>query len=851
MKKSCILKKLIFYTTLYVLFDSIKSRKNKNDNEKNLNKLPSLAPKKVLEIEKKVEKEEKLEKEVKKEEFSPLLQKKFLLPSKIEEILFCGEDLQRIMLLTRSGEVFHTKDFGNNWSKISTKFDSYHSHLNMNVITMQQNPNNKNQVIFIDDNLENMITNDCGDDYKQLNFGKKMKDILYHPLEKNIVCGLDNDNNFILSKDGAVTWKIVKENIQEYTFAKFSDNAYLANKNRIFAILEKVNQKNILQKNLVFTDNFFNSTHTILENVEFFKITQCCVYAKQVDGEMKISDAWGFFYTFYDLTIEELDEKNFSEFNIIDTKQYYNTFGSMSYNYKNYELNRLMKSDYFGAHFKILENDLVCEKKLGFCDFVPINSLNGIVFINRYDKSYIEASQNLPKSRQKRFNSVQSFQNIDDFKQTYISFNFGEKFTRLKAPEVNHMGRRILCQEDCFLNLHLQSSIKGFSLPKSTKHAPGLIIASGSISKYLVEEEDTDEFYMGLFISNNAGLDWKMIGRGRYLYEILDYGSLIIIAKKFTQSTYIQYSFDNGQTFNKLKISENPVEIIALTVNNENHLKKILISSKTPKNFKKKNMVITLDFSNLHERECEHDKEDKERSDYEEWIPHTAEENGCLDGRKVILIRKKPDRTCFNSNNFTMYYIKESCKCGHDDYHCDFGYARNADGYCVKDLQIGGNLVSKQPPNCKDFYFVSDGYKRNSETFCTGGVEHSEIKYYCGNKGWFSFIHLPHFPHFLGSFTNLFKFNTFFKVLLFLGLVAGIYYCFMNNYHHVALDYIEKFVGKIRNLRSYKKNPSNVYSELQQKKFVLDKQDRKIDSIFEDEDIQEEEKSLEQVNINN
>ena len=32
-------------------------------------------------------------------------------------------------------------------------------------------------------------------------------------------------------------------------------------------------------------------------------------------------------------------------------------------------------------------------------------------------------------------------------------------------------------------------------MPKSTKMAPGFIIASGSISKYLVEEDTMDEFY--------------------------------------------------------------------------------------------------------------------------------------------------------------------------------------------------------------------------------------------------------------------------------------------------------------------------------------------------------------------
>ncbi len=90
-----------------------------------------------------------------------------------------------------------------------------------------------------------------------------------------------------------------------------------------------------------------------------------------------------------------------------------------------------MKSDYFGAKFKILMDDLVCERKLGFCDFVPIKSLSGVIIANRYEKAYIEASLNLPKSRKKNYSSVRSFENLDDFKETFISFDYGETWERL------------------------------------------------------------------------------------------------------------------------------------------------------------------------------------------------------------------------------------------------------------------------------------------------------------------------------------------------------------------------------------------------------------------------------------
>ena len=71
----------------------------------------------------------------------------------------------------------------------------------------------------------------------------------------------------------------------------------------------------------------------------------------------------------------------------------------------------------------------------------------------------------------------------------------------------------------------------------------------------------------------------------------------------------------------------------AITVKDSPHMKKFLISAKSPKGFKKKALVFTVNMNNLHERDCEHNKDNPQESDYEEWTPHTADEGGCLDGR--------------------------------------------------------------------------------------------------------------------------------------------------------------------------------------------------------------------------
>lgn len=45
--------------------------------------------------------------------------------------------MERIILLTEnSGKAYHTKNFGKNWSLISNTFDSYHSLMNMEIITL-------------------------------------------------------------------------------------------------------------------------------------------------------------------------------------------------------------------------------------------------------------------------------------------------------------------------------------------------------------------------------------------------------------------------------------------------------------------------------------------------------------------------------------------------------------------------------------------------------------------------------------------------------------------------------------------------------------------------------------------
>ena len=216
--------------------------------------------------------------------------------------------------------------------------------------------------------------------------------------------------------------------------------------------------------------------------------------------------------------------------------------------------------------------------------------------------------------------------------------------------------------------------------------------------------------------------------------------------------------------------------------------------------------------------QCVHNKDDKARSDYEEWTPHTTSSNGCLDGRKAVLIRKKPDRECYNADSFTMYYIKEYCECTEDDYHCDYGYVKE-NGKCVKNFKVSDSAKAEQPAYCSGSYFITDGYRKNFESFCVGGVTHSKTEVKC--KG-----------------GRIRSFGGFIWWLMKMALLVGVaFYLWSIGVHHKAFDAYDYVRDKFGDWRSSKVNVQSSYSQAQGNGFqTLGSNKRDINSLFEEDD---------------
>ena len=738
--------------------------------------------------------------------------------------------------------------------------------MRMNVMTLLQNKNDNEMVILISKDGEHLVTFNCGASLQRLNNGIRMRELMFHPSDAQLIAALDYDKNLLLSKNKGATWDKILGDVDEFSFARYSDEAFLAKKERIFAvkIVKSPTHGNQIEKQLIYSDDYFKKWEVAEKRVEFFKLTDCCVYVRTAGSKMKVADAFGNFYYFFDLEVEQLAHSNFDSFSVVDNGVTFQTFGTMVHKYKTYSSNFLMKADWLGSDFKILFNFLVCDQFMSMCDVLPVQSLAGVMMANQYKEELVTFREDIPVSRQGDMDQISRLHNIEDYKMTKISFDYGQTWSRLAAPPVDEKGKPFKCKGPCFLNLHLHSSFRDFNMPSSSVKMPGLIIGTGNVGGYLVNDKNDEA--VGLFISEDGGLSWRMIRRGNCIVELLDNGSLIVVADRNYRSVYLEFSFDAGVKWHKLRFAHQYLKVLSLTTKKTHNLRKLLIDVQNPDGYKNKAKVITLDFSNLHERTCHHDAHDPELSDYEEFKPHTVDSDNCFLGQEVSILRKKAERECFNPDKFALIQILKLCPCKQSDYHCDFGFAVNEKGVCVPDQVLLDTRLKRRvkihsayqyldnyfrpPKHCREFYFASTGVRKNFGNFCTGGKTQKTLKRIaCPGR----------FFHSLSGF--IFKF---------IGIAALLGLAFYFNLHFFVIDFVEAFMSRLRRLKTNRdKKKATNYEELpinrdteagishterrdeedQEIGDVLQEErdaeaSRKINSIFDDEDEDEEDNPI-------
>ena len=382
----------------------------------------------------------------------------------------------------------------------------------------------------------------------------------------------------------------------------------------------------------------------------------------------------------------------------------------------------------------------------GQCDFEKVQGVEGIYLSNIYDKGQLKRLKSgldttdsaIPQEKTTGKKSTPApysratlaeenlLKQLNDFKKTMISFNKGGIWQPLTPPIKDANDKKIICPDidTCSLHLHSISNTR-FGPFYSTENSLGMVLGTGNIGSYLTNREDE----VNTYLSRDGGLNWFEVKKGSHIYEIGDHGSLIVLAPDQTSTTEVYYTWNEGLTWNALKISDEPVEVTNIITEPSNTAEKFVVygrsTGKSPKG-----IVASIDFIPLHQRFCKlQDKPQQEDSDYELWTPNGKISPNCLLGHKTTYVRRKRDAQCFNSEEWDRWFFFEICQCTEEDYECDLGFSRKGDGPCLPDNDKPESFAP--PAQCEDSYSVTLGYRKVAGDTCRGGVNHDALKLPC------------------------------------------------------------------------------------------------------------------------
>ncbi|KAK7987935.1 Tyrosine-protein phosphatase 1 [Apiospora arundinis] len=369
---------------------------------------------------------------------------------------------------------------------------------------------------------------------------------------------------------------------------------------------------------------------------------------------------------------------------------------------KHRKFGSILKSNSGGTSYVMSVAGVNCDENY-FVDFEKMLGLQGVVLVN------VVQNQNGDSSERKRL-------------QSKISHNDGAVWSFLPPPKQDLDGKSFACSpsdqgnENCALHIHGYTERLDHKKTYSSESAVGIMFGWGNVGPILGEVKDADTF-----MTTDAGISWKMVKKGRWIWTFGDQGSIIVLAQRETRTKTVSYTLDEGKTWVEHPFSDKETVINDLTTLRSGSSRNFLLWGHQGDQL----LTINLDFTGLTDKACRVDK-DMDKSDYSIWTPaHPKEPDGCLFGHKTHYLRKKPDRQCFNEQTLHHTYSSDICSCKREDFECNYNYEMDSHGQCKKveglpDIQL--EQYCKENPNATEFYADTE-YRRIPLTNCKGGLE--------------------------------------------------------------------------------------------------------------------------------
>lgn len=295
----------------------------------------------------------------------------------------------------------------------------------------------------------------------------------------------------------------------------------------------------------------------------------------------------------------------------------------------------------------------------GTVDFEKMSGIQGIYLVN-----IVENGEDVEKVGEEK--KVQS----------RITFDDGWTFEELKADGET-------------LHLHSETELDNIGRVFSSL-APGLVMGNGNTGETLGDVMDAD-----LYVSDDAGLNWKKALDGPHKYEFGDSGS-VLMAIRDSEEVDIKeffYSLDHGENWESVELPDGLTikPSLLTTTQDSTSLKFLLLGENNDGAYH----IIAIDFGGLNERTCGED-------DMEDWHARVDEDGNptCIMGHKQTYRRRKKDADCFiNNDKFEDPVPKtEDCACSDKDFECDYNFERDQDDHS----KCKPIVIQKPEGACKD-----------------------------------------------------------------------------------------------------------------------------------------------------
>ncbi|XP_011403900.1 PREDICTED: VPS10 domain-containing receptor SorCS1-like [Amphimedon queenslandica] len=305
---------------------------------------------------------------------------------------------------------------------------------------------------------------------------------------------------------------------------------------------------------------------------------------------------------------------------------------------------------------------------------------------------------------------------------TVISFDKGGEWKPLNPPTTDASGHLINCNLPCSLHLHMYiDESHGFQPILSQDSAPNIIMALGNLGLSL---NRYNYYALRLYISDNGGVTWRELASGYKEFQLINFGVFTSIVAKWTQTSTVQSSCDEGQnwstyTFTNASVSQRIYVVRMFTEYGEESQHATVFGYRpdaTYANFEW--LVIDLDFTVLNISNCN-------ASDYYQWRP-TDEREGqlCILGESVEYERRYPDHCCMISSDYERPISRKPCFCTFEDFECQVGFERvGLSGECSP---MAGTVYPPNPPiDCFEGnnYSYPSPYRRIAGDKCKDGNE--------------------------------------------------------------------------------------------------------------------------------